>query len=49
MVGEFTSSIREHRAPLTDGAAGLRVLEILEAAEQSLADDGVTVPLKGDR
>ncbi|MGZ8734386.1 MAG: Gfo/Idh/MocA family protein [Acidimicrobiia bacterium] len=49
VVGEFTSAIREHRVPLTDGNAGLRVLEILEAAAQSLADDGATVPLKGDR
>ena len=49
VVGEFTSSIRERRAPLTDGNAGVRVLEILEAASQSLAEDGATVPLKGDR
>lgn len=49
VVGEFTGAIREHRVPLTDGNAGLRVLEILEAAQQSLANDGATVPLKGDR
>ncbi len=49
VVGEFTSAIREHRAPLTDGNAGLRVLEILEAATQSIANDGAVVPLKDDR
>ncbi|HZJ25833.1 MAG TPA: Gfo/Idh/MocA family oxidoreductase [Acidimicrobiia bacterium] len=49
VVGEFAGAIREHRVPLTDGAAGLRVLEILEAASQSLADDGAAVPLEGGR
>jgi predicted dehydrogenase len=49
VVGEFTSAIREHRPPLTDGNAGLRVLEILEAASRSLAADGATVQLRGDR
>lgn len=30
MVTEFASAIRDGRAPLTDGEAGLRVLEVLE-------------------
>jgi len=36
VVGEFAAAIDEHRAPLTDGRAGLRVLELLEAAGRSL-------------
>lgn len=40
MVAEFAASIREGRAPRTDGHAGLRVLEVLEASSRSLADDG---------
>ena len=40
MVAEFAGAIREHRAPLTDGAAGLRVLSVLEAVSCSLGDGG---------
>ena len=40
VVDEFVSSIRESRAPATDGHAGLRVLEMLEAARASLHLDG---------
>lgn len=40
MVAEFAASIRDHRPPRTDGAAGLRVLEVLEATRRSLAADG---------
>ena len=40
MVAEFAASIREGRAPRTDGRAGLRVLKVLEAASRSLADGG---------
>ena len=43
MVTEFASSIREGRAPRTDGAAGLRVLSVLEAAAASTASHGVLV------
>ena len=43
MVTEFASSIREGRAPRTDGAAGLRVLSVLEAAAASTASQGVLV------
>lgn len=38
MVGEFAAAIREGRAPLTDGEAGLRVLTVLEQASASLAE-----------
>ncbi len=37
---EFFSAINEHRAPQTDGYAGLRVVQILEAAMRSLREDG---------
>lgn len=40
---EFLSAIGEKRAPLTDGNAGLRVVRLLEAAQQSLACGGKPV------
>jgi predicted dehydrogenase len=40
MVDEFASAIRERRAPLTDGAAGLRVLSVLDAVSESLLTGG---------
>lgn len=43
MVAEFAAAIREGRAPLTDGRAGLRVLSLLSAFDASLAD-GRPVP-----
>jgi len=46
VVQEFTSAIREGRAPLTDGDAGLRVLRWLEAASHSLDRKGVLVPME---
>jgi predicted dehydrogenase len=36
MVAEFAAAIREGRAPLTDGHAGLRVLSTLSAFDESL-------------
>ncbi|HYO19243.1 MAG TPA: Gfo/Idh/MocA family oxidoreductase [Dermatophilaceae bacterium] len=36
MVAEFAAAINENRAPRTDGAAGLRVLSVLEAVDESL-------------
>ena len=43
MVAELATSIRSGRAARTDGAAGLRVLSVLEAAACSLAGDGALV------
>jgi predicted dehydrogenase len=40
MAAEFAESIRERRAPRTDGNAGLRVLSVLEAASRSLDAGG---------
>jgi predicted dehydrogenase len=45
MGAELGAAIREHRAPQTDGHAGLRVLDVLESASLSLADGGRTVPV----
>ena len=43
MVEEFAEAIRMGRHPRTDGDAGLRVLAVLEAAEESLARGTTTV------
>ncbi|MDF1596987.1 MAG: Gfo/Idh/MocA family oxidoreductase [Acidimicrobiia bacterium] len=48
VAGEFASAIREGRAPLTDGRAGLRVLKVLAAIHDSLAAGGATIPLDLD-
>lgn len=44
VVREFAAAIAEHRPPLTDGHAGLRVLDVLAAASRSLAASGGFVP-----
>ena len=49
MAAEFAESIRERRAPRTDGQAGLRVLSVLEAASRSLADNGASTAVGADR
>jgi predicted dehydrogenase len=46
VMAEFVSSIVDRRAPLTDGWSGLRVLALLEAASQSLANGGAFVPVE---
>ena len=35
---EFIAAIKEKRPPLTDGCAGLRVVRLLEAAQQSIKE-----------
>ena len=45
MVEQFAASIRTGEPSPTDGRAGLRVLEMLEAASKSLASGGGPVPL----
>lgn len=44
----FVDCIEKGDRPLTDGAAGVRVVRILEAAEKSLRARGQLVPLAGD-
>jgi predicted dehydrogenase len=45
MVEAYATAIRTSAPSLTDGRAGLRVLEILEAASVSLANGGTMIPL----
>ena len=42
---EFFTAIKEHRAPETDGHAGLRVVQILETAMQSLKQGGAFIDI----
>ncbi|MBC7278362.1 Gfo/Idh/MocA family oxidoreductase [Nocardioides sp.] len=48
MVGEFAGAIREGRTPRTDGASGLRVLSVLEAAQTSLRARGALVEVAAE-
>lgn len=45
VLSEFASAIAEHRPALTDARAGLRVLELLEAASRSAENDGHRIPV----
>jgi len=47
VVAEFLDSINQGRKPLTDGYAGLRVVRLLEAAQQSMKNGGQAVTLAG--
>jgi predicted dehydrogenase len=47
MVAQFATSITTGEPSPTDGHSGLRVLEILEAASQSLANGGRAIALTG--
>lgn len=49
MVAEFAASIHGHRAPRTDGAAGQRVLGVLDAAAESLRRHGALVDVTDRR
>ena len=42
---EFTDSINESRKPLTDGVAGLRVVKLLESANESIKQKGKVIKL----
>jgi len=45
VLSEFASAIAEHRPALTDARAGLRVLELLEAASRSAENEGHRIPV----
>jgi predicted dehydrogenase len=45
-VADFLGSIRERRAPVSDGKFSLKVLAVLEAAEQSLRAGGKKIPVE---
>ncbi|MGO9959484.1 MAG: Gfo/Idh/MocA family protein [Solirubrobacteraceae bacterium] len=49
VMAEFADCIRSGRASATDGRAGLRVLDLLEAASRSLEFHGSVVPLRAGR
>jgi len=42
----FLSCIRERATPRSDGLDGLRVVEVLEAADRSLEKNGVPIDLQ---
>lgn len=46
MAREFIASIHEHRPPLSDGYAGYRVVRLLEAAQQSIEQNGRVVEVQ---
>ncbi|HZD10169.1 MAG TPA: Gfo/Idh/MocA family oxidoreductase, partial [Candidatus Binatia bacterium] len=41
----FLECIRENRQPMTDGYNGLRVIEVIEAAQRSLKNNGQAEPI----
>jgi len=43
MVGEFVDAIKTGRRPTTDGRSGLKVVKILEAAQESLRQNGALI------
>jgi predicted dehydrogenase len=45
VLAEFASAIAERRSPLTDARAGIRVLQLLEAATRSADDGGTRIPV----
>jgi len=44
-LGYFIDCIVNDRTPMNDGAAGLRIVQLLDAAEQSLKDRGKVISL----
>jgi predicted dehydrogenase len=49
VAAEFAAAITDGRAPRTDGRAGLRVLDVLDAATASLAVGGSEIAVAGER
>ena len=45
MVKHFAECIRDHKVPLTSGESGLRVVQILEAAQRSIKAQGGRITL----
>jgi len=44
-TGHFIECVKDRKTPLTDGQNGLTVVKVLEAAQQSLDEGGITVKL----
>jgi predicted dehydrogenase len=45
----FAECIADGKTPLTDGVSGLRVVEVIEAAQRSLASGGIPMAVEVDR
>jgi predicted dehydrogenase len=45
VLAEFADAITERRPPLTDAHAGIRVLQLLEAATRSADNGGIRIPV----
>jgi predicted dehydrogenase len=45
VMAEFASAIAQRRRPLTDARAGMRVLQLLEAATRSADGGGIRIPV----
>jgi len=43
----FVECVFEHKQPLTDGRNGVCVVEVIEAAQRSLREGGIQVPING--
>jgi predicted dehydrogenase len=48
-IDHFAGCVSRHERPMVDGEAGLRVIRLLEAADQSLRRSGQVVSLDADR
>ena len=48
-VAEFARAVTTGAAPVTDGRAGLRIVQLLEAATESMHKNGQMVALPGER
>lgn len=46
VMAELAAAVRHNRPPITDGRAGLRVLDLLDAAKRSMEFNGAVVPLR---
>ncbi len=46
MANHFIDCIKNNKKPLTDGNSGLRVVKVIEAAQQSLRKDGMKIKIK---
>ena len=44
----FVDRVRDRQTPSTDGVCGLRVVEVIDAAQQSLAANGATIEINYD-
>ncbi len=45
MASVFTACIRGEEKPITDGEAGVEIVRVLEAANQSMLNQGAPVAL----